>query len=141
MRNAGARIAPDTSYNFAFTGPAAKWLAVTHCGEIGANIPVVRDFRYLGAHINTTAVRKAATIDERITKAISVLKRLKWMKMRVEDKAKIIRVRIYPAALYGVEAAQPARHLIAELAAAVKAVIHPAAAPPSSLHQTFHCKF
>ena len=48
----GARVAPDKSYNFASTAAARTWLSDTWWAGIKAKIQVVKDFRYLGAHIN-----------------------------------------------------------------------------------------
>ena len=62
----GAKVAPSKCFNFATTPTARKWLEDTWWHNLGAKIPVVKDFRYLGAHINTGGGRKAATIDTRV---------------------------------------------------------------------------
>ena len=108
----------------------ADWLRDTTWEVIGAKIPVVKDFRYLGVHINTVAVRRASTLDKRIERAIAMLRRLKHLPMGMAAKAKTIRTVVYPGGLYGIEVAQTTRTKIAALAAAVKDVVHTRQKPP-----------
>ena len=61
----GAKVAPDKSFHFASTAKAPKWLASTTWRHLGTAIEVVKDFRYLGAHITTRATPTSATIDAR----------------------------------------------------------------------------
>ena len=56
----GAKIAPTKSLNFATTLVARRWLEQSWWKEIQAAIPVVGDFRYLGAHVNTGGGGKTA---------------------------------------------------------------------------------
>ena len=73
LHDAGAKVAPDKSFNFASTHKATEWLRETTWKIIGGRIPVVKDFRYLGAHLNTAGMRKAGTLDRRYDKAIAML--------------------------------------------------------------------
>ena len=77
------------------------------------------DFRYLGAHLTTRHSPTSATLDTRLEKALTQLKRLRYVPADVEAKVGIILAKTYAAALYGVEAAkvQPAK--LAKRAAAV----------------------
>ena len=49
----GARVAPSKSYNFANAKQTTRWLQETWWSNIEANIEVVKDFRYLGAHLTS----------------------------------------------------------------------------------------
>ena len=53
LHKMGAKVAPDKSFNFSNCINTAKWLAETIWDGISAKIDVVKDFRYLGAHITT----------------------------------------------------------------------------------------
>ena len=61
----GGTIALTKSFNFASTAKARAWLQRTMWRTIGTSIPVVTDFRYLGAHFCTTGRRANGTGDER----------------------------------------------------------------------------
>ena len=124
MDDAGAKVAPDKSYNFASNETAAEWLRKTTWATIKSKIKVVRDFRYVGAHLNTMRVRKAATLDARFHKGVGMLRRLKNLHIDIADKAKAIRTVVYPATLYGIEAARTTRTKVGILAAAVKDVLY-----------------
>ena len=78
---------------------------------------MVRDFRYLGSHINTAGGRRASTLDGRFDKAVAMLRRLKRLYIAGKAKVKTIRTVVYPAALYGVEASSTTRTKTAALAA------------------------
>ena len=76
LRDMGARVAPEKSYNFASNKEARKWLAETRWPAINGTIKVVEDFRYVGAHINTTGAKRTQTLDDRFTEGIKDLHRL-----------------------------------------------------------------
>ena len=59
-----------------------------------------------------------------MNKAIPVLTKLKFLPIDKEAKAKAIRTVVFPAALYGIEAAQLSRSKVAKLSAAIKGVLH-----------------
>ena len=65
----GAKVAPTKSFNFASLATGREWLEKTWWHAIGDTTPVLKDFRYLGAHLNTSGTRKAATLDNRFGKA------------------------------------------------------------------------
>ena len=65
LHDLGARVAPDKSYNFASTMSARKWLADTWWEGIGAKIEVVKDFRYLGAHLSSGRTCTSSTLQRR----------------------------------------------------------------------------
>ena len=119
LNDMGAKVAPAKSYNFTSSKKAAAWLTQTTWDHIGAKIKVDTDFRYLGAHLTTRHSPTSATMDARLEKALTQLKRLRYVPADVEAKVGIILAKTYAAALYGVEAAkvQPAK--VAKLSAAV----------------------
>ena len=65
LKAMGARIAPDKNYNFANRPIAVNWLSQTTWDEIGEKIEVVRDFRYLGAHITDGDSIRRSTLENR----------------------------------------------------------------------------
>ena len=69
------------------------------------NIEVVKDFRYLGAHLCSNSSVRSPTICKRWDKALQQLKRLKHCPATVGAKANAIAAKIYAAAFYGIEAA------------------------------------
>ncbi len=83
-------------------------------------MPVIRDFRCLGAHLNTTGIRKAATLVKRFGRAGAMLRRLRRIPISAAAKAKAVRTIVYPAAMYGIGAVQVTRAKMANLAAAAK---------------------
>ena len=115
----GARPAADKSYNFSTTKVGRDWLENTWWCYIQDAIPVVKDFRYLGAHLTTGGRCLSATIDKRWTKAITLLQRLRYIPASVEAKIRIIHAKIFAAVFYGVEAAEIAPHKVAKLSAAI----------------------
>ena len=80
--------------------------------RIYAHIEVVKDFRYLGAHLTTGSKVTSPTIDTRWDKAIQQLRRLRYCPATVEAKAKAILAK-------AVEAAEVSVARIAALTAAV----------------------
>ena len=66
---------------------------------------VKEDFRYVGAHISTVNVRRAGTLDDRVSKGVEQLSKLAKVQATPERKAGIVSVKIYQGALYGVEVA------------------------------------
>ena len=119
LNDMGAKVEPAKSYNFASSKKAAVWLKQTTWDHIGAKIKVVTDLRYLGAHLTTRHAPTSPTMDARFEKAITQLKKLRYVPAAVEAKVGIILAKTYVAAFYGIEAAkvQPAK--IARITAAV----------------------
>ena len=115
----GPRVAPDKSYNFASTQVATRWLQETWWPHIGNYIEVVKDFRYLGAHLSTRASTRSPTLNKRWDKASQQLRKLKYCPATVEAKAKAIATKTFAAAFYGIEAAEIATAKVAQLTAAV----------------------
>ena len=61
----GARVAADKSFTFATTKMAREWLEGTWWDHLNDEIPVVSDFRYLGAHLSTSSGCISKTLDKR----------------------------------------------------------------------------
>jgi len=115
----GAKVAPSKSFNFATHRGVKRWLSQKTWKGIDANIQMVDDLRYLGAHITTTYDCISGTLDDRINKAITQLQRLRFCPASTETKIKAIATKIYAGALYGIEATQLGPAKIAKLSAAV----------------------
>ena len=118
LHDLGARVAPAKCFNFASTGSARRWLEDTWWKGIASKIPVVKDFRYLGAHVNTTKARKNATLDARASKAKLQLGRTAKLKAESEKQASIIRTKIHDGAFYDVETSDYTDRQVAELSSA-----------------------
>ncbi len=101
LQDMGAKVAPTKSFNFASTSAGRKWVEETEWSAIGGAIPVLRDFRYLGAHLNTMGDRKAATLDHRFLKGVGHMRRVAHLKATPQTRAKIIRVKVYPGFFMG----------------------------------------
>lgn len=104
LHKMGARVAPSKSFNFASSKASRDWLHNTWWAEIQAHIDVVKDCRYLGAHLCTQGVRTYRTINQRAKEATEKLRKLKHVAASAEAKGKVIRTKIMPAMLYGIEA-------------------------------------
>ena len=115
----GSKVAPNKSYNFSSNKTAREWLKQTRWGNIDAEIEVVADLRYLGAHLTTKSSTSSGTLDKRWEKAAQQLRRLRYCPAECEAKVRVILNKVYAAAFYGVEAAQATPQKIAKLSAAV----------------------
>ena len=114
----GART-PNKRYNFASKHKAAQWLQDTWWEVLGAKVPVLRYFRYLGVHINTRTRRAASTSDKMFDEAKAVLAMLENLLVDIKAKANAIKTVVFPAAMYGIEVNQATKAMVATLAAAV----------------------
>ena len=65
LQDMGSKVAPAKSYNFASTEMRRRWLEETWWKKIQSNIKVVKDLRYLGGHLSTTAKLCRNTIEDR----------------------------------------------------------------------------
>ena len=65
LHSMGAKVAPDKSFNFASTLEGRKWLGETWWEGIQAKIQVVKDFRYLGAHLTAGNNCTSTTLEKR----------------------------------------------------------------------------
>lgn len=115
----GAKVAPSESYNFASNQTATMWLNRTWLSNIGLNIEVVKDVRYLGAHLTPGSTANSPTINKRWGKAIQQLRKLKFCPATVEANAKAVLVKVYAVAFYGIDAAEIRTSRIAQFTAAV----------------------
>jgi hypothetical protein len=73
----------------------------------------------LGGTINTTKKVCARVIDNRISLAIQVLRRFRFLPHDHTEKARFITTKILPMALYGIECAEPSGHLLRQLRRAI----------------------
>lgn len=64
LHDLGPKVAPSKCFNFASSTTARKRLAETWRQGTASKLPVVKDFRYLGTHLNTGRGRKAVTLDK-----------------------------------------------------------------------------
>ena len=119
LHKMGARVAPDKSYNFTNRVETAEWLAKTWWHHIDDTIEVVKDFRYLGAHLTAKTGCKSNTLEQRWEKAVHQLQRMKHIPATVEAKVRAIHTKVYAGGLYGIEASQLPISKVAKLAAMV----------------------
>lgn len=119
LHHMGAKVAPDTSYNFASCIKANKWLKETTWKHIDSSIHVIIDFRYLCAHLTTRHATNSSTLGKRWEKAKQQLRKLRFCLAKAEAEAKAIISKIYAGAMYGVEAAGASPAKVAGLTAAV----------------------
>ena len=119
LHDMGAKVAPTKSLNFATHRSVKAWLGKKVWAGIGTTVKVVDDLRYLGAHITTTYDCMSGTLEDRISKAITLLQRLRYCPASVETKVRAITTKVYAAGLYGVEATQISTAKVAKLSAAV----------------------
>ena len=61
---------------------------------ISTTIKVVDDLRYLGAHITTTYDCMSGALEDRISKAITLLQRLRYCPASVETKVRVIATKV-----------------------------------------------
>ena len=99
----GAKIA-DKKCFMASTCPSTRSrLRTLQWDGQGTRIAVVTHFRDLGTHVAMDLTGNATTITSRLRKATVMTRRLKWLPIPKEEKAKAIRTTILPGALYGTE--------------------------------------
>ena len=115
----GAKIAHGKSVNFASTKPARTWLAETAWVLAGGAIKVVEHLRYLGGHITMGAKRHHSTISGRGQHGQAMARRVDKLPVARNKKAAIIRAKVIPASLYGVEIADPTEKEYASLTSAI----------------------
>ena len=64
LKDMGARVAADKSFNFATTKEAREWMENTWWDHLNDVIPVVQDFRYVGAHLSTSQSCVSKTLEK-----------------------------------------------------------------------------
>ena len=100
----GARIAPKKSLTFSSCPTSRKWLREHKWRRIQTKIPVINDYRDVGAHLNATKVRKVGTtLSKRMQAATSSTERLNFFRAPYEQKGHIIRAKMLAKGLYGCE--------------------------------------
>ena len=104
IEDIGARTAPEKSFSFSTQEGARRWLKTFVWPIIKQRVNVVHHIRDLGAHLNTTMRNAATTSTTRITEAIAIIKRVRFLPHTYDVKAKIIRVKAFTKGLYGCEA-------------------------------------
>ncbi len=90
LMDMGSRVAPSKSYNFSNSTLAREWLHQTLWPHINTQIDVVKNFRYLGAHLCTGANRHSKTLRSRWTNALTQLRRLRLCPAETMAKAKAL---------------------------------------------------
>ena len=115
----GSKVAPATSYNFASTEIGRRWLEETWWKKIQSNIKVVKDLRYLGGHLSTTAKLCRTTIEDRCEAGLLQLSRLRYAAAESNDKVKAILTKVYAGILYGVEGSDITEVMTATISVAV----------------------
>ena len=119
LQDMGSKVAPSKSYNFATTELGRKWLAGTWWKKIQSNIEVVKDMRYLGGHLSTTAKLSRATIEARCEAGLMQLTKLRHVNAASGDKVKAILTKVYAGIMYGIEGSDITEVMTARISAAV----------------------
>ena len=119
LHDMGAKIAPTKTFNFSNSQKARTWLHNTWWPHIQSHIEVIKDFRYLGAHLSAGSGRTSRTLKQRWEKAFIQLRRLKYVPVASMAKVRAITVKIYAAAFYGIEASGITDRDIAQMSVAV----------------------
>lgn len=99
----GAKVAASKSFNYASCHEAKEWLSNTLWPEIAAGVEVVDDYRYLGAHISSKGRGQNATWINRVGKAVSTAAKIQRLPVGPEERASVLRTKVVPRVLYGVE--------------------------------------
>ena len=71
--------------------------------KIQSSIMVVKDMRYLGGHLSTTAKLSRTTIEARCEAGLLQLTRLRYVAAQSNDKLKAILTKVYAGILYVIE--------------------------------------
>ena len=119
LHDMGAVVAPKKSFIFSNVLACRKWYAKHTWINLDAKIPVVKTVRDLGGTINTGNRQASSIIDNRIAKAISSVRKMRFLPHSLEDKATLIQTKIIPMALYGIEVAEPSAHMMQKLQSAI----------------------
>ena len=104
---ASSHISEIMFHNFASSVKDRKYLGDKVWGSVEESIPVVRQFKYLGAHISTTQGMNRSVMDSRFALAAGMARRLSRLPLSTRAKAHAIVAKVLPLALYGVEVANP----------------------------------
>ena len=88
LQDLGARVAHTKIYIVASMATAKKFLADTWWPTISASIAVAGDFRYIGAHLSTTRARKHTTSEDRVARALTQLRTLRYVQPPMQSMAK-----------------------------------------------------
>jgi hypothetical protein len=106
MEDMGANIAPTKSITFASNITTRKWLRNHKWRRLGRNVPLRRDMRDLGGHLNTAERRTyGTTLTDRMRKTAESVRALQKRRAPYKAKAELIRTKQLPKALYGCETA------------------------------------
>jgi hypothetical protein len=119
LQDMGAVVAPNKSFLFSNSSRTNKWFAVHEWKVIKSKIPVVKHGRDLGGSFNTLDRQYSGTINQRLVKAIEVLRKIRFLPHDAAEKAFFVKAKVLPMALYGIESAEPAGHLMAQLQTAM----------------------
>ncbi len=97
----GAKVATNKCFVFAIALATRKFLQHYVWDDKGLKLPVLSNFRDLGAHLNLTGSSNGSTLTARLLRAIGMAKRLCWLPVNRSTREKNVRCNIIPAALYG----------------------------------------
>ena len=119
----GAAMAIKKSFNFAAHNSVKVWFSNTVWPGIGGFMDTVSNFRYLGAHIRISGRSKNTTLGATHKKAVAYLKKVSQLPTTTAKKAAIIRAKVLPAAMCGIEATNYTERQLVELTAAMSKVV------------------
>jgi ribonuclease HI len=124
----GARVADNKCFTFAGDAVTRSLLSAHTWDDNDLKIPCCASFRDLGSHLNLGCNHNGSTLTQRIYKAATMAKHLRWLQVGTEMKERIVLSNILPAALYGVETTRVAKTALAHLRSVIADVVGPKSA-------------
>ena len=119
LHDMGAKVAPKKSYMFSSCKQAREVYANFFWPHVQDTVPVTTCIRDLGGQLNTTGRPIGTTINSRIDDAIAVCRKVQYLSHDTATKARIIRGKVLPMALYGVENSHPSEAQLHRLQSAI----------------------
>eukprot|EP00973_Karenia_brevis_P034450 4751525-Karenia_brevis.AAC.1 len=116
LADMGAKVAAHKSKLFASHPPFKKWLETKIWRHIDTTVPVVAQFRDLGSTATISKATFTAVSRERISKAITTLKKIANLPHDIPVKATFARASALAQALYACEASSVDEVMLARLA-------------------------
>ena len=101
MHSMGARVAPAKCGLLSTEPRARKALATHRWPHLATTVPVVNHMRDLGAHVDFTRQRKGVTLTKRLKLGLSLAHAVRALPRSTKGRAKLLRTKVLPGALYG----------------------------------------
>ena len=104
LEDMGAKLAPTESMTFPTCTATSNWLKQHRWPRAGATIPLVGNYRDLGAHLSVSAKKKQGrTLTKRMVQATMYAIKASYVKAPYRKKAALARGKITPMGVFGCE--------------------------------------